>query len=201
MKFRARTFWYQKFVPDIPQADVYPNRARIIGRSNINPIRIVFDPRVRGIYNTNPEFIDQNNPRWNDADSLAVRQRAADYIEEHRPQVWGGMMRLLSQFNTNFDNDNIDYIEVMMRIDAAEPGSRMFIDLGQISEDVIPDQRLSTEDRSPPNNLIDEGEDVGIDTLSNERERIVYPDPLNRESDPARNDYFFDFGADRANQS
>lgn len=201
MKYRAQTFWYQKFVPDIPQADVYPNRARIIGRSNINPIRIAFDPRVRGIYNTNPEFIDRNNPRWNDPDSLAVRQQATGYMEEHRPQVWGGMMRLLSQFNTNFDNDNIDYIEVMMRIDAAEPGSRMFIDLGQISEDVIPDQRLSTEDRSPPNNLIDEGEDIGLDSLSNERERVVYPDPLNREADPARDDYFFDFGADRASQS
>ena len=200
-RYRARTFWYQKFVPDVPQADVYPNRARIIGRSNINPIRIVFDPRTRGIYNKNPEFIDANNPRWNDPDSLAVRQQAVAYQEEHRPQIWGGMMRLLSQFNTNFDNDNIDYIEVMMRIEGAEPGSRMFIDLGQISEDVIPDQRLSTEDRSPPNNLIDEGEDIGLDTLSNERERAVYPEPLNRETDPGRDDYFFDFGADRANQN
>jgi len=201
MKFRARTFWYQKFVPDVPQADVYPNRARIIGRSNINPVRVVFDPRSRGIYNTNPEFLDPNNPRWNDDDSLAVRQQTAAYIEEHQPKIWGGMMRLLSQFNTNFDNDNIDFIEVMMRIESAEAGSRMFIDLGQISEDVIPNQRLSTEDRTPPNNLIDEGEDIGIDTLSNERERVVYPDPLNREDDPARDDYFFNFSGDRANQN
>lgn len=201
MKFRGRTFWYQKFVPDVQQADIYPQRARIQGRANINPLRLSFDPRTRGIYNTNAEFLDPNNPRWNDPDSLIVRQQASSYVEEHRGQMWGGMMRLLSQFNTNFDNENIDYIEVMMKIDDFEAGSRMYIDLGQISEDVIPNQRLNTEDAPPPNNLIDQGEDRGIDTLANDAEKLVYPDPLNREGDPARDDYFFNFGGDRANQN
>ncbi|MBK7577500.1 MAG: cell surface protein SprA [Ignavibacteria bacterium] len=201
VKFKGKTFWYQKFVPDVPQADVYPNRARVQGRNNINPIRLVFEPRERGIYNPNPEFLDAKNPRWNDADSLNVRATTQSYIEQNRPKIWGGMLRLLSPFNTNFDNDNIDYIEIMMKIDAYEAGSRMFIDLGQISEDVIPNQRLNTEDNPPANNLIDVGEDRGIDTLTNDREKVVYPDPLNREADPARDDYFFDFNADRQNQN
>lgn len=199
-RFRGRSFWYQKFVPDVPQADVYPNRFRRLGQSNINPIRIVFDPRHRGIYNQNSDFLDDENPRWNDPDSLDVRNAVAEFHRENGNRVWGGMMRLLSPFNTNFDNDNVDFIEIMMRIDEYEPGSKMYIDLGQISEDVIPNQRLDTEDKFPPNNLIDIGEDVGLDTLSNERERDVYPYPLNLESDPARDDYFFDFSADRQNQ-
>lgn len=199
--YRGRAFWYQKFVPDVPQEDIYPQRARIQGRANYNPMRIVFNPRARGIYNKNPEFLDSENPRWFDPDSIAVRQQVEAWRNNHQGQIWGGMMRLLSAFNTNFDNENVDYIEIMMKIDYSEPGSKMYIDLGQISEDIIPNQRLDTEDKFPPNNLIDEGEDSGIDTLFNAQEQLVYPDPLNRETDPARDDYQFNFGADRTNQT
>lgn len=199
-RFRGRTFWYQKFVPDVPQADVYPNRQRIQGRQNINPLRIVFDPDQRGIYNDNAEFIDQASPRWNDPDSLDVRNEVYRFQRENRNRIWGGFTRLLSSFTTNFDNENIDFIEIMLRVEDYEPGSKMYIDLGMISEDMISNQRLNTEDRFPPNNLIDPGEDIGIDTLDNEREKERYPAPLNREADPARDDYFFNFGGDRQNQ-
>jgi len=201
VKFKGKTLWYQKFVPDVPQADVYPNRARVQGRTNINPIRLAFDPNERGIYNPNPEFLDGKNPRWFDPDSLDVRSKTQGYLNENKDRIWGGLMRLLSPFNTNFDNDNIDFIEIMMRIDAYEPGSRMYIDLGQISEDVIPNQRLNTEDLPIANNLMDTGEDRGIDTTTNQNEKFTYADPLNRETDPARDDYFFDFTADRQNQT
>lgn len=198
--FRGRAFWYQKFVPDVPQSDVYPNRAQRLGQSNINPIRIVFDPKKRGIYNMNAQFLDNENPRWNDPDSLSVREQVQQFHDENNGRIWGGMMRLLSPFNSNFDNDNVDFIEIMMRIEGYEPGSKMYIDLGQISEDVIPNQRLNTEDKFPPNNLMDQGEDTGIDTMFNAEEKLIYPDPLGREADPARDDYFFDFTADRQNQ-
>lgn len=200
MDYRAHSFWYQKFVPDVPQADVYPNRARILGRSNINPIRVVFDPYHRGIYNANPKFLDDRNPRWNDPDSLSVRADFDQFISANKDRIWGGMMKLFSPFNTNFDNENIEYIEIMMRLDAFEPSSRMYIDMGQISEDVIPNNKLNTEDKFPPNNQIDIGEDVGIDTLSNAVEQQTYPDPLNREVDPARDDYYFNFAANRQTQ-
>lgn len=200
-KYRARTFWYQKFVPDVPQADVYPNRARIQGRANINPLRFAFEPTIRGIHNNNPQFLDPGNPRWNDPDSLVVRAQTEQYLQENKYRTWGGMMRFLPSFSQNLDNENVEFIEIFMRVEAYEPGqSKLYIDLGQISEDVIGNQRLNTEDRFPPNNNIEEGEDVGIDTLSNALEQTVYPEPLNRESDPARDDYFFDFSADRTVQ-
>lgn len=201
VKFKGKTFWYQKFVPDVPQEHVYPNRALVPGRRNINPIRLAFNPYERGIYNPNPEFLDARNPRWFDPDSLVVRSQTESFINTNRPKIWGGLMRLISPFNTNFDNDNIDFIEIMMRIDSYEPGSKMFIDLGQISEDVVPNQRLNTEDLPIANNLIDVGEDRGIDTVTNQNEQSTYVDPLNRESDPARDDYFFDFSSDRQIQN
>lgn len=200
-KYRGKMFWYQKFVPDVPQIDVYPNRARVQGRNNINPLRISFEPDERGIHNPNAEFVDRVSPEWNGPDSLSVRQQAAEFQRDNRQKVWAGMTRLLSPFNTNFDNENIDYIEIMMRIDSYEPGSRMFIDLGQISEDIVPNQALNTEDRPPANNLIDVGEDTGIDGLTDEQEKLAYPEPLNLEADPARDNYVFDFTANRDNQS
>jgi len=74
----------------------------------------------------------------------------------------------------------------------------MFIDLGQISEDVIPNQTLNTEDgitdANPiPNGILDDGEDVGLDQWSNEQEKAEYPYPLNLEGDPSRDDFAFDF--------
>lgn len=199
--YRGRTFWYQFFIPQTPQVEVYPKRARIIGRSNINDMRITFDPDFRGIYNRNPEFLDAGNPLWFSEDSNSIRSETGAWQAGNRDKVWGGMMRLLSTFNTNFDNENIDYIEVMMHIDEYEPGSRMYIDLGMISEDVIPNQILDTEDNPPPNNLIDEGEDRGLDRIFNEEERVEYPYPLNIEEDPARDDYLFDFTANRNTQA
>ncbi len=201
LKYRGKVFWFQKFVPDVPQVDVYPNRAQVQGRNNINPLRIVFVPDERGIHNPNNEFIDRLNPEWNGPDSLSVRQRAAEFQGANRQRVWGGLTRLLSPFNTNFDNENIDFIEVMMRIEGYEPGSRMFIDLGQISEDIVPNQGLNTEDRPPANNLVDLGEDTGIDGLTDDQEKLAYPAPLNQEADPARDNYFFDFTSNRDNQS
>lgn len=108
------------------------------------------------------------------------------------------MQRLISTFNSNFDLENIDYIDIMMRIEDREPGARMFIDLGQISEDIIPNYRLDTEDGitagAPiPNGRIDPGEDVGIDALDDAAERAAYPYPLNLEQDPSRDNYFFNF--------
>ena len=191
---RGRLFWFQKFRPDVPINDVYPNKSTQQGRRLLSPLRVNFDPAIRGIYNMNRDFVDSLNPDY-DADQHAL------FVEEKKDTIWGGMMRLFSAFNTNFDTENIEYIEVMMKIEAWDPdNTKMYIDLGQISEDVIPNDYLNTEDgiaeNNLPNNLIDEGEDVGIDMIDNAIEKVEYPAPLNKETDPARDDYSFDFTKD-----
>jgi cell surface protein SprA len=192
--FRGRMFWYQYFLPRVRIAEVYPQRSTIQGRSNLSPLYLSFDPNIRGIYNKNPQFLDRANPKFDSTNVFS-------YKPENRNRIWGGMERLLSSFNYNFDTENIEYIEIMMKVDFQEAGTQMYIDLGQISEDIIPNQKLDTEDgwtkASPvPNGIIDQGEDVGIDTLSDALEKEQYPAPLNLESDPARDDYRFDFGKD-----
>lgn len=194
--FRGKTQWYQYAYPRIPIKEPYPDRETQQGNSNISGFYFKFDPDIRGIYNKNPEFLDSINPNF-DVNNQFSRNPA------NRKKIWGGFMRLLSAFNTNFDTDNIEFIDIMMRIDHCEFGkTKMYIDLGQISEDVIFNGALDTEDgiteaNKIPNNIIDPGEDVGIDGMNDaaEKER-GYPYPLNLENDPARDNYRFDFNSD-----
>ncbi len=196
-KYRGKMFWFQYFIPRVPIKDIWPNRSTLTGRSKVSPLEILFDPNFRGIYNNNPEYLDPRNPDYDSTDAFAFKP-------ENREKIWGGMMRLFSSFNTNFDTENIEYIEIMMRVNPNlyEPGrTKMYIELGQISEDVIPNDTLDTEDGSTaanplPNGIIDVGEDKGLDRLNNDQEREVYLPPLNKEDDPARDDYSFNFNED-----
>ena len=231
-RWRGNSFWFRYNVPETPLQQVYPNRGIVQGSQNVPTLHIRFNPDERGIYNRNPDY----------QDSITFASTGRNYlrgaIEETNPifsrkpsnrnRLWGGMMRLLSPFNTNFDTDNVDFIEIMMQVEQSEPNTQMFIDLGQISEDVIPNQVLDTEDGITPVNPVangrinsgEEGEDVGIDALSDDQERggavsefldnilrgrratppYGYPTPLNQEPDPARDNYFFNFSIPPAQQ-
>ncbi len=201
--YRGKIQWWQRFIPSLPINDPYPNRQTIQGRTNISPLFLLFNPYERGIYNRNSDFRDTANPEFK-PDSAQM------FIAHNKKKIWGGFQRLLSSFNTNFDNQNIEFIEVMMRIDQYEPGkTHMYIDLGMISEDIIPNSVINTEDGITsavpmPNGMIDAGEDVGIDMLSDEEERdpkknksgYKIPWPLYLEKDPSKDNYSFDFHKD-----
>lgn len=203
---RGRMVWYQKFIPNIPITDPYPNQQTVIGQSRIAPLEIEFDPRIRGIYNRNAEFVDRLNPNFDESEFNSFYNSIDSNGVVTNEKIWGGMMRLFSSFNTNFDTENIEFLELMLFIfqDVTEPNTKLYLDIGQISEDVIANGVINTEDGSTEanpliNGIVDNGEDLGLDNLSNEQERNpelsleAYPFPLNLEEDPARDDYFFDF--------
>ena len=124
--------------------------------------------KADGVKNNNPNFLDSINLKFNPSADLSFSQNPSN-----KEKIWTGMMRLFSSFNTNFDTENIDYIEIMMKIDDYKPGkTKMYINLGQISEDIIPNSELNSEDgitegNPVPNNIIDAGEDLGLDALNN----------------------------------
>ncbi len=196
--FRSKSWWFQYFIPRVPINEVYPKKSVLQGRSNISPLIIEFDPARRGIYNRNTNMRDSANPEFK-ADS------AGNYYNQNKTKFWGGMMRLFSSYNTNFDAENIEYIEVMMRVstpDYQNNPTQIFLDLGQISEDVIPNGALNTEDgitsgNPVANGMIDAGEDVGLDTKNEAAEKSdsTYW-PLNLETDPSKDNYGFDFTKD-----
>lgn len=198
---KGQLFWYQYFIPRVEIQEVYPKRQTVQGRQRLSPLYLNFDPKMRGIYNSNPEYLDKDNPAY---DSLKME---SDFFAVKKDSLWGGMMRLLSSFNTNFDNENIEYIEIMMKIDSWEPyTTKMYLDLGNISEDVIANGALDTEDGSTPqnplpNDIIDANEDKGLDRLASVEEQAFFRQNPNTvvlgdEADPSKDDYYFDFSKD-----
>ncbi len=152
MTYKAKSFWYN-ITPSIVTVDDIFGGRRQVGRSDqqVTVMDFVYFPDSLGTFN------------WDPATGISPGQR------------WGGAQRLLSSTANNLVEQNIEFIEFWMRIQDAPENVSMFLDLGLISEDVIPDNRLNTEDKNF-NDAIDEGEDTGLDTLFDAQERINFPD-------------------------
>lgn len=85
-------------------------------------------------------------------------------------QSWGGIMRALSP--GFFDQTETKFLEIWINGDTG----RVHINLGAISEDIIPNSRLDTEDQAVNgyrNGILDEGEDVGLDGMANNDPRAI----------------------------
>ncbi len=187
--YKGLFYWYNRTPAETPTTEIWPNRNVVVGNQKTPVMDLIFDPNERGMYNSNFDY-------------EANYSRAPGF----RDSVWGGMMRSLSFYTTNLDEENIDYIEITMQVpnadDVLRNGGKMYIDLGQISEDVIPNQELNTEDGITPNNsqpddILNEGEDVGIDSLSNAKEIERYGALDPGDPDPMRDDFSFTaYGSD-----
>jgi len=116
--------------------------------NNVPSLDLAFYPQERGMYNfdINDAFID--------ADGRFTNPR----------RRWGGIMR--SMTTTNFEQANIEFIQFWVldpfNADAtsavgASNGGNLYINLGNISEDVLRDSRKSFEHGLPvnPNDLTD----------------------------------------------
>jgi cell surface protein SprA len=151
MNYKAKSFWYN-ITPAIVTVDEIFGGNRQVGRSDqqITVLDFVYLPDSIGTFN------------WEPADSISADQR------------WGGTQRLLSSTANNLVEQNIEFVEFWMRIQDAPENASLFLDLGLISEDLIPDNKLNTEDKNF-NYAIDEGEDTGLDTLFDAQERVNFP--------------------------
>ena len=94
--------------------------------------------------------------------------------ESVRPEdSWFGIQRALSSGYSN--QTEAKYIEIWIKNNPATTG-KMHIELGQISEDIIPNQSLDTEDKIKNqirNGLLDDGEDIGLDGMSDNDPRAI----------------------------
>jgi hypothetical protein len=82
---------------------------------------------------------------------------------DFRPEdSWGGVMRYLHPSYQDFRE--VRYIEFLAQTNG---NVRLYFDIGDLSEDVIPNGRLDTEDRNRNNvlDIGDETEDVGLDGM------------------------------------
>ena len=102
-------------------------------------------------------------------------------------QRWGGVMRALPA--SFFDQTQTKFIEIWIRGSEGQ----INLDIGHISEDANDDNVYNTEDipvaGTIGNNIVDEGEDTGIDGLDDEDEEGYDP---NSNPDPNADNWEFD---------
>ncbi len=163
MRYKGKAWWYNVTPSDVTVRDIYKDRKYTAPNQNqIQVLDLAFDPSQRGYYNYTPDL--------------------ADPIKS-----WAGIMNVLSSTANNLINENIGFIEFWMRVVKAPPDLKLHIDLGRISEDIIPNGKLDTEDKNS-NGLVDVGEDTGIDGVYDKDEPGYDP---TTNPDPANDDYSF----------
>lgn len=166
MGYKAKSFWYNITPSVVTVQQIYGDRKQV-ARSDqqVSVLDFVYLPDSVGTYN------------WNPVEGVTPDKK------------WGGMQKLLSSTANNLSDQNIEFVEFWMKLDQVSEQDTLYLDLGLISEDVIPNNHLDTEDKIP-NFLVDEGEDTGLDTLFDLQERIIFPDARSH-SDPSGDDFAF----------
>ncbi len=164
MSYKAETYWYNRMPSQVNVTQIWGNRKKVARQDQqVTVLDMVYNPLKRGSYNEDPKLGD---PKKN----------------------WGGIMKYLSTSANNLVEQNIKFIEFWLHIDNAPKNAKLYIDLGQISEDVIPNGILDSEDKNH-NFLVDKGEDTGIDGFTDAQERAR--DTLHLGNDPANDDFHY----------
>ncbi|NDI97833.1 cell surface protein SprA [Flavobacterium sp. LaA7.5] len=191
--------------------ELYPDTDVVVGQSTVvNTLDLTYYPQERGPYNYNP-----------------LAQATNTFTEAEAETNWAGIMRSIN--STNFEQTNVEYIQFWLldpydgNPGTADPDNTgtLEIDLGEISEDILRDNRKQYENGLPDaagnqpvfssvwgdvpvsQSLIyafdtDTGnrsvQDVGFDGLTDEEEAAKFPgfDP----ADPSADNYQFYLGAD-----
>ncbi len=143
---RGFLFWYNPY-GGVPTTNIWPNKeVSTQAQNNLTEIMVL-----------------TLDPDWSIAVADAVAPRKA---------AWGG---ITYPFPTSYyDQSKTKFLEIWVRGNSGQ----MHVDLGQISEDYIVNGKLDTEDKPEAgftlgNDLLDDGEDTGIDGLFDEDEFII----------------------------
>lgn len=124
------------YVREVYERDLYPNKQQnsYSEAARLNVLNVAYYPTERGAYNLNPD--------------LDVNGRLTNPKEN-----WGGMMRKLDY--PDFEAQNIEYMEFWMLDpfiytgDDPSYGGELYIDLGEVSEDVLKDGKKFYESGLP----------------------------------------------------
>jgi hypothetical protein len=121
-----------------------------------------FNSTNRGIYNYNKDYAASVNS-------------------------WAGAVTLLEYHDIEKLNTKLDstYLEIWIYYSPLDSNVTVNLDIGKISEDVIPNLMLDHEDINL-NKKLDEGEDTGIDGLFDDEEREYF---LDVKGDPSRDNF------------
>ena len=122
------------YVREVYERELYPQKAQnsYTSSTSLNVLNLAFYPQERGAYNLSTEV---------DNDGKFLRPY----------EKWGGMMRKMD--NTDFETMNVEYIEFWMLdpfiYKPNHTGGDFYINLGEISEDILKDGKKYYESGMP----------------------------------------------------
>ncbi|MDQ3019064.1 MAG: cell surface protein SprA [Bacteroidota bacterium] len=157
VKKRGKLKWYN-IANSANLTDIYPLKDVQASQNAITPFYITFDPTRRGTYNYNQNYY---------ADSI-----------DNKSTTWNGIMKYLNTTSNDLINENINFIEFSMRVDNwntdTTRNGKLIIDLGSISQDVILNRVVDTEDTLKNGELRSDQDDRGFDYQTDRQELEVY---------------------------
>jgi cell surface protein SprA len=170
INYKARASWFNVIPSDVNIPTIWGDRKSYAsGEGQVTALDFYFRPAERGQFNCSINLdstIDLNNTNV-----------------DLRRQAWAGIQHVLSTTSTNLVEQNVGFIELWINIvEHQDSLAKLNIDLGYLSEDVIPDKKFQTEDglSNPPlhthTGIITSKDDFGLDTMSNAMEKIRYKD-------------------------
>ncbi|MFZ1518001.1 MAG: cell surface protein SprA [Ignavibacteriaceae bacterium] len=163
--FKGKTFWFTETPATVTVEDIYYDRKQVArADQQVTVMDFVFLPDTPGTYNYDPQLTQPD-------------------------RSWGGVQKILSSTANDLIEENIEFVEFWAQILNAPPDAKVYIDLGRVSEDVIPNNKLDTEDLDR-NDAIDVNgdEDTGIDGVLDDQERILNN---STKTDPSGDNFFF----------
>lgn len=127
------------FVREVLETEIFTFKQRQSGQNIALPLmNLVFYPKERGPYNYDVLNID------------------SDGFLKYPTTRWSGIMRELQ--TTDFEAANVDYIEFWLMdpfvYDQSASGGDLYVNLGNISEDVLKDSRKAFENGLPKTALV-----------------------------------------------
>ncbi|HEX9007032.1 MAG TPA: cell surface protein SprA, partial [Bacteroidota bacterium] len=187
---KAKMIWFNRLPTNVAETDIYPKKA--VGSNPANNQATVLDlqyfPNKRGMFNYSMDLEHTLTPTHN----------------------WNGVMKPLSVSAVNLLKENVNFIELYVQVSKmpADGSAKMLIDLGAISERVLPNgpnargSAPNSEDlvlSSYPNGTLQEGEDVGLDMRNDAQEQAEHADLIAKyrgtepslASDPSGDDYYY----------
>ncbi|MEO5647206.1 MAG: cell surface protein SprA, partial [Chitinophagaceae bacterium] len=122
----------------VSQSEIFPQRTTEFGQNQLITFDIAYYPEQRGPYNY---------------DAAAGRVGTTGKLLNPKSR-WGGLMRSIDQ--TDFETGNVEFIEAWIQdpfiTKANSTGGKFYINLGNVSEDVLKDSRRFYENGLPTPN-------------------------------------------------
>ena len=126
------------FVRAVNQQEIYPDKSIQYNETGLLTVmNLAFYPKERGPYNFDTDGMN------------------ADGTLAHPEGRWGGIMRKIESNLTNFEANNVEYIEFWLMdpfiydTTGVNTGGDLYFDLGALSEDVLKDGKRSFENGLP----------------------------------------------------